>query len=403
MKRLAPILVLLALMILLAIPYKASSREERHPLPTWVHLSTKTQDLPIPFTGNQQTAALVFDVDHDGHKNFVLSERTQAPSVVWYRRAGNTWEKYVIENSPLHVEAGGAFYDIDGDGDLDLVLGGDWMTNEMWWWENPYPNYDHQVPWKRHIIKKSGATQHHDQLMADFDGCGKPELVFWNQGDNSLYLARIPADPRHTEPWPMQVIYKSPAKAEGLAATDVDGDGKLDIVGGGGWLKNEGGLKFTYYPIDEKMRDARAAVGRFKPGPRPQVVFVIGDGVSRLKWYEWANHQWQAHDLLGADVIHGHSLQVADIDGDGNLDIFCAEMGKWSDQNAALKADNPNAKMWVFYGDGKGNFTKTVIAEGIANHESKVADLDGDGRLDILDKPYNWDTPRIDIWLNKHK
>jgi hypothetical protein len=28
-----------------------------------------------------------------------------------------------------------------------------------------------------------------------------------------------------------------------------------------------------------------------------------------------------------------------------------------------------------------------------------VADLDGDRRLDILDKPYNWETPRIDIWL----
>ena len=28
-------------------------------------------------------------------------------------------------------------------------------------------------------------------------------------------------------------------------------------------------------------------------------------------------------------------------------------------------------------------------------------DLDGDGRLDILSKPYNWDTPRVDVWLNR--
>jgi len=32
-------------------------------------------------------------------------------------------------------------------------------------------------------------------------------------------------------------------------------------------------------------------------------------------------------------------------------------------------------------------------------HEARVADLNGDGWLDILDKPYNWETPRVDVWL----
>jgi len=30
-----------------------------------------------------------------------------------------------------------------------------------------------------------------------------------------------------------------------------------------------------------------------------------------------------------------------------------------------------------------------------------VADLDGNGTLDILEKPYNWDAPRVDVWLNR--
>jgi len=29
-----------------------------------------------------------------------------------------------------------------------------------------------------------------------------------------------------------------------------------------------------------------------------------------------------------------------------------------------------------------------------------MVDLDGNGTLDILGKPYNWNTPRLDIWLN---
>ena len=55
--------------------------------------------------------------------------------------------------------------------------------------------------------------------------------------------------------------------------------------------------------------------------------------------------------------------------------------------------------MMVFLGDGKGDFTPQVIATGYDAHESRVADLDGNGTLDILVKPYNCGTPRLDILL----
>ncbi len=127
---------------------------------------------------------------------------------------------------------------------------------------------------------------------------------------------------------------------------------------------------------------------------------MSGDRVGRINRYEHVNGDWVGHDLLGHEVIHGHSLQIADIDGDGNLDIFCAEMGKWTEK--AAEPDNPHARMWIFLGDGKGNF-RTIEYDGVGNHESKIADLDGDGSLDILIKPYNWDVPRVDVWLNKGK
>jgi hypothetical protein len=41
------------------------------------------------------------------------------------------------------------------------------------------------------------------------------------------------------------------------------------------------------------------------------------------------------------------------------------------------------------------------VSSGIANHNSKIADLDGDGDYDVLGKPYGWKTPRLDIWLNQ--
>jgi hypothetical protein len=30
-----------------------------------------------------------------------------------------------------------------------------------------------------------------------------------------------------------------------------------------------------------------------------------------------------------------------------------------------------------------------------------VVDVNGDGRLDIISQPCCWDTPRLDIWLNR--
>lgn len=398
----------LVLVFLLMIHGVVCSRGQES---AWHPYSSADGSIPLIHTGKQQTASVLIDVNGDGVREFVIAERTKAPSVVLYRYEQGNWQPSVIDDRSLHIEAGGAAWDIDGDGDEDLILGGDWQSNEIWWWENPGPDFHSGVPWTCRLIKRGGAPKHHDLLMGDFDGDGKGELVFWNQEDQALCLAEIPEDPRSSATWEHYPIYryqsdgqmwqrgnefeptfKKVNEHEGLYRCDINLDGTDDIVGGGYWFQHQEGKVYLQHVIDESYVFSRAAAGQLVEGGRPEVVFVTGEGIAPLVMYEWKKGTWNGK-ILVEGIRNGHSLEILDVNGDGYLDIFNAEM--------RLDGASPDATMRILFGDGTGHFKDSVIATGFGNHESRITDLDGDGDIDILGKPYNWETPRIDIWINK--
>jgi hypothetical protein len=365
---------------------------------SWLHLSSARGELPVPPAEMEPTASLVLDIDKDGDEDIVIAGRRAGPSVVWYRRGPAGWSTYIIDPTFLRIEAGGAFHDIDGDGDLDLVFGADAGDNKIWWWENPYPEFDPARPWPRRLIKDSGGNKHHDQIIGDFDGDGRAELVSWNQGDRVLLLFAIPQNPKSVEPWRSVPIYRweEGGEHEGLAAADVNGDGKPDLIGAGRWFEHTGGTGFTAHLIDDTYRFSRALAADFNKDGRPEIVFGPGDNVLRLRLFEFKQGRWVGRDLLPFDVNHGHSLRAGDLDGDGNLDLFVAEMAKWSSEGV----DHPDARMWVLYGDGRANFQTVELNRGQGTHEARLGDLDGDGDLDIVSKPFRHNAPRLEVWRN---
>jgi hypothetical protein len=410
------VIKLLIFAILLYVAIQAIVGRDVRAQTNWQHLSTAEGDLPPPSASKQQVAAMIVDLDGNGINDFVIGSRqTPGPSLVWYRRDAAGWTRFVIDNRVLPLEAGAAHYDIDGDGDQDLALGGNAQSNQIWWWENPHPNHAAGVEWTRRLIKNSGAKKHHDMMFGNFDDDPRIEFVYWNQGAGSLNMVEIPANPRATEPWvgttslqettpgsrvvgsDVQLYLASVvfsgigSKSEGLAQADVDGDGLIDIIGGGYWFKYSGGA-YTAQRI-ETGPFLRVAAGQLIPGGRPEIVQIPGDASGAGRWFEWDGANWVGHNLPVGEIIHGHTLDLGDVNSDGHLDIFMAEM-RFADSRY------PNARTLVLLGNSQGDFNVETVATGYGNHESQLGDLDGDGDLDILGKPFTWDTPRVDIWLN---
>lgn len=362
----------------------------------FVHISTVRGGLPVPFPGTQQTACVVGDIIPGGPKEWVVAERTRTPSVVWYRYRDGGFERFVIEPEALRIEAGGVLFDVDLDGDDDLVLGEDASGDRVYWWENPGPARTDQ-PWRRRLVKDGGGRKHHDQAAADFDGDGRYELAFWNQGARALCIAPIPRDPRATEPWPYRVVYRwkpGEREHEGLTAADVDRDGRIDLVGAGLWFRSRGKQGFEVRDVAPDSRFTRALAADVVPRGYLELIFVPGDADGPCVLYAWTGKAWVGR-VLEQHVTHGHTLQGGDVDRDGDVDVLVAEMGRWGRNQT-----NPDARMLLFLNRGDGTFDRYVLARGTGNHESKLADVDGNGWLDIVGKPYNWMTPRLDLWLN---
>lgn len=374
-------------------------------------ISSNNGQLPTSPAGSlpDQTGLLVADLDGDGDDDAVVYGRGGDNSVQWFRRGSDgTYEIFVLESDDLSLEAGGAVGDVDGDGDIDLLLPGDRRENRIFWLENPGGGYRPNVDWVRHEAITSGPVRHHDIRFHDTDHDGQEELIFWTQGPANnrvwdLYVAEVPADPTVPGEWDHRLIYDGDEVAEGVGFGDIDGDGNDEFVAAG--------RLFTYDPAQDEYSSIEISdfgAGRYRiaqliPGGRPEIVVSSGDLPGPLDLVEWNGVSWVTTSLIdGTTGIEGpwnrgHSLEIADFNGDGHLDIFSAEMYFPGFDDGAQE----DARSIIWYGNGEGGFVTDLLETGEDNHESKIGDVDADGDIDVIAKPFNFETPNLRILLNQ--
>jgi len=367
---------------LAALPVKAALPAFEH------HFIPNTLPVRDNGIGDYGLTALA-DLDGDGDLDFVLGGRgVQPPRVYWFEFvAADNWVQHLAGTNYLS-DVGLAALDVDRDGHPDLVCSGVWFRNS---------GKPRELPFERLPFgEQCGGA--HDILVHDLNGDGRADVLMMGDARtqlNGLYWFEIPADPK--QPWIRNRI-GPPIHGAILpnGIMDVDGDGDPDVLRGDTWFENKDGK------AKEWVAHANLPFGRVGPYGmcvRTAVVDIDNDGkrevvigdadivdsrVAILRNADGRGGSWTKEELPRSFTYGSlHSLAVADLNRDGRPDIVVNE------QEELLPPDRQNPRWVTWENLGGGKFAERILLDRkLGGHDLQVGDVDRDGDIDICSKPW---------------
>jgi hypothetical protein len=335
----------------------------------------------------------VGDLNGDGYPDAIVAGSTVGEPLVWYASPG--WDRHVVSTlGGWSTDA--AVGDLDNDGDQDIAISS-WYRSDagIEWFEN----LGGGLSWAHHAI---GPPAAHDLELADLDLDGDPDLVTRLQAEQGNAIELWVQE--NAGQWSHRTLRTGVPPGEGLAVRDLDGDGDPDIVIGGSWFENPRdatGGEWTPHVFTTAWTRAAdiVAVDDVNRDGRLDVVLTPSEPAGdyyHISWFEAPadprSGDWTEHIIDASVECVMHSLQLADIDKDGDADVVTAKMEQGADPDDVS----------VYYNVGQGgrgaNWVRQVIStEG--SHELRAADFDRDGDVDLLGA--NWrNSATVDLWQN---
>jgi len=351
---------------------------------TWVkHFVQRSED-----TSGQVNTVVATDFDRDGNIDLIGSFDGK---VVLYR--GPTWSptEILVEMPPDQtgrVAARGCIHstllDIDGDGDLDYV-----GSNRMLFWlECPKRPFEERWVCRTISLDINGA---HCVITGDVDQDGKLDLIANSWRDqqasripDSITWLPVPASPRTAGLWEPVVFADgdAPGGNHYMGFGDFNADGRPDIAcAAKGGAQIQGGEWFAWWeqPENPKLRWTKRTLASDEPGAS-NIVAADLDGDQRVDLVASRGHGrgilwFKGPDFrqyeIDPDLDTPHSLAVADLDKDGDIDII------------SCSASLTGKAVW-YENRGHGEFSRHVIDRLQSSYDLRILDMDHDGDLDIL-------------------
>lgn len=292
-------------------------------------------------------------------------------------------------------------YDFNADGWRDVLVVG-FPGTPAYVYENP-GEQGHAAHWPRHQVFDwvSNESPHFTNIVGD----ARPELVCTRDGHFGFATVDWSAPFESWKFHPISEQVTAKRFGHGLGVGDIDGDGREDLIHAGGW--------FQQPPSDAETSRWRSHQVRLTDaygGAEMYAYDVNGDGLNDvitslaahdfgLAWYEQVREgeevTFQQHLIMGQHPSQNrygvvfselHSVNLADIDGDGLKDIVTGKT-YYSHHQQSPQWDAGEVVYWFkLVRDEKGvNWIPSLVDEeaGIGR-QVRVGDIDRDGDLDIL-------------------
>ncbi len=288
-----------------------------------------------PHAYSESFCDFAFDVNGDGRTDLIVVD-FPGKQTWWFEqpeKAGTPWKRH--EATPITNNESPSFLDIDGDGKRELLLGyepgkyigyakpsaagpwkltpisaanasgtdrfshgigagdinGDGRTDILvtdGWWEAPAEKA--QSTWVFHPVKFSEPCA--QMYVYDFDGDGDNDVL-----SSSAHQVGIWWHEQKPDGWETHLIDKNISQTHSLCLADINGDKLPDFVTGKRWWAH---------------------------GPKGD---VNPDEPAVVVWYELSRKDgkpvWTPH-VIDTDSGVGTQFEVADVNGDGLLDVVTA-------------------------------------------------------------------------------
>ena len=310
------------------------------------------------------------DLDGDGHLDIVLAKGRHWPLVdrVLFGDGRGGFPRAHDLGAASDRSYSGRLVDIDGDGDLDVVISNDRPDPKRVYLNDGKGDF---LEWST-FGRPEWSTR--NASVADVNGDGLPDIIVANRGGPNYVCLN-----RGQGKFDADCIAFADGSATTITAADFGRDGVIDLVaphrdGGQSYVYlNDGHARFSdvnripFGPPDAAIRMAEAVD---LDGDRLLDIVVIDQRRGVAIYFGDSDSTFSPGVLIGDPSITPYALTVGDLDLDGTIDIVVGHI---------------EAASTIYFNDGSGrHFTPVQFGDNQGTaYGFAIADLDEDGRPDI--------------------